>query len=208
MLNLKYNSLNTLKYLNQCDIAYKYNLFSITELPEVEKVVFELPTNTLPFIENVEDDYQGRLLLKCYLAFYFINLRLPFINCNKFDKQLYTFLTNNNFQYSYKVTYNNFSEINKLLFIFLNDNNRINKHFKVLSHLNKKLKSKSQFNNLNVKLDISLAKINEYKDILNFIYTPAEVPFIKGKLNLIVKNVKGNFISINELRNYLFLWNW
>ena len=41
----------------------------------------------LPNIDITEDDYQNRLLLKCFLAFYFMNFKMPYINCNNFKNK-------------------------------------------------------------------------------------------------------------------------
>jgi len=208
MLFSKYNSLNYVKYLNNCDLNYKYFLKSIAETPSVDKIVVELPTNMLPNIETTEDDYQNRLLLKCFLAFYFMNFKMPYINCNGFkDKELVSG-TSNSFHYAYLLTYANKLEQYQLLAELFNENDRYNEGIKNLTKLNKNLiNSNAKSNILNFRLEIQAVRMSEYKDILNSLFERVELQKLKLKLNIVFKKFNNKMISSNEFRNFFFLWN-
>ena len=208
MSSLNYNSLNYVKYLNNYDLNYKYFLKSIKETPTLDKIVFELPTNKLPNIETTEDDYQTRILLKCFLAFYFMNLKMPYINCNGFKNSNVTSGTNSSFHYAYLRTYNKMAEKYQLLLLMLNENDFSNLNIKNLNKLNHKIninKYKNDF--LNFRLEVQALRIVEYRDILNTFFVQTELQKLKLKLNFVFKNFNNKMLSIDEFRNFFFVWN-
>jgi len=208
MISSKYNSLNYLKYLNNCDLNYKYYLKSINETPAVDKIVFELPTNMLPSMETTEEDNQNKLLLKCFLAFYFINLKMPYINCNHFKDNNVIRGSNNNFHYAYLNTYNNLIEKYQLISLLFNENDRDNNSIQSLTKLDKKISlNNSNSNTLNFRLDVQALRIAEYKDILNTIFERAELQKLKLKLNIVFKNFNNKINSTEELKMFLYMWN-
>ncbi len=208
MLFSKYNSLNYVKYLNNCDLNYKYFLKSITETPSVDKIIVELPTNMLPNIETTEDDYQNRLLLKCFLAFYFMNFKMPYINCNGFKNKELVSGTKNSFHYAYMSTYNNGMEQYQLLSELFNENDRYNKGIKNLTKLNKNLtNSKNKTDILNLRFEIQTTRMSEYKDILNTLFSRIELQKLKLKLNIVFKKFDTKMISSDEFRSFFYLWN-
>lgn len=206
MLLLKYNSIHYANYLNHCDLNYKYFLNSIHETPSIEKIILELPTNKVSNVENNEDDYQTKILLKCFLALYFTNLKLPYINCNKFKNPQTALGTNISFQYAYLQTFNNFIESYKLLLLLLNENDFQNSSIKSLTKFTTVLNSNIN-NSLNFRLDIQASRIIEYKDVLNSLFSRNELQKIKFKLNIIFKNFNGKMLSANEFKNFFFMWN-
>ena len=208
MISLKYNSINYSKYLNNCDLNYKYFLKSIKETPVLEKIVFELPTNKLPNIETTEDDYQTRMLLKCFLAFYFMNFKMPYINCNNFKNKNMISGTSNSYHYAYLRTYTKITEKYELILLMLNENDRSNISIKNLTKLDRNIaanKYKTDF--LNFRLEAQVLRIIEYRDILNSLFVKTELQKLKLKLNFIFKNFNNKMISINEFRNFFFFWN-
>jgi hypothetical protein len=208
MLYSKYNSLNYTKYLNNCDLNYKYFLKSITETPSVDKIIVELPTNMLPNIENTEDDYQNRLLLKCFLAFYFMNFKMPYINCNSFQDSKIVAGTRNSFHYAYLSTYSNSNETYQILSELFNENDRYNNGIKTLTKLNKNLtNSKHKEDILNFRLDIQATRISNYKEILNVLFTRIELQKLKLKLNIVFKKFNNKMSSFDEFKNFFYMWN-
>jgi hypothetical protein len=208
MISSKYNSLNYLKYLNNCDLNYKYYLKSINETPAVDKIVFELPTNMLPSMEISEEDNQNKLLLKCFLAFYFINLKMPYINCNHFKDNNVVRGSNNSFHYAYLNTYNNLIEKYQLISLLFNENDRDNDSIQNLSKFDKKISlNNPNSNTLNFRLDVQALRIAEYKDILNTIFDRAELQKLKFKLNIVFKNFNNKINSMEELKMFLYIWN-
>ena len=207
MSSIKYNSIHYAKYLNNCDLNYKYFLTSIKETPSIKKINLELPTNKLPNIEITEDDYQTKTLLKCFLTFYFINFKMPYINCNKF-KNLNTVIgTTNSFHYAYLQTFNNVLDNYKLLLLLLNENDSESINIKSLTKLNTVLEDKTNNNLLNFRLEIQAFRVIEYKDILNMLFTRSELQKLKLKLNIVFKNFNNKMISAAEFRNFFYLWN-
>lgn len=208
MISSKYNSINYVKYLNNYDLNYKYFLKSINETPVVDKIIFELPTNMLPNIETSEDDYKTRMLLKCFLAFYFINLKMPYINCNRFKNTDVVRGTVSNYHYAYLTTYNNLIEKYKLLSVLFNENDRYNISIKTLTKLNKEVQiNKYKTNTLNFKLEIQALRVVEYKDILLTLFSRNELQNLKFKLNIIFKNFDNKLTSMNEFKNFFYMWN-
>jgi hypothetical protein len=208
MISSKYNSLNYVKYLNNCDLNYKYFLNSISETPVLDKIVFELPTNMLPNMETSEDDYQTRLLLKCFLAFYFINLKMPYINCNRFKDSSIVSGTLSSYHYSYLSTYNNLTDKYKLMSVLLNENDRYNASNVTLTKLNKELQiNNSKKDLLNFKMEIQALRVVAYKDILTTLFTRAELQKLKFKLNIVFKNFNNKISSTEEFKNFFFMWN-
>lgn len=208
MLFSKYNSLNYAKYLNNCDLNYKYFLNSITETPLVDKIVVELPTNMLPNIENTEDDYQNKLLLKCFLAFYFMNFKMAYINCNSFQDTNIVAGTRNSFHYAYLSTYVNSNEKYKILSEFFNENDRYNDSIKPLTKLsNTLINSKHSTDTLNFRLDIQATRMSNYKDILNLLFTRIELQKLKLKLNIVFKKFNNKMSSFDEFKNFFYMWN-
>lgn len=208
MLFSKYNSLNYVKYLNNCDLNYKYFLKSITETPSIDKIVIELPTNMLPNIDTTEDDYQNRLLLKCFLAFYFMNFKMPYINCNNFKNKDIVAGTKNSFHYAYQSVYNNSLEHYQLLSELFNENDRYNKGIKSLTKLNNNLGNlKSKNNPVNIRFDIQMVRMSEYKHILNTLFTRVELQKLKLKLNIVFKKSVSKQVSFDEFRNFFYIWN-
>lgn len=206
MLSLKYNSIHYAKYLNNCDLNYKYFLKSIKETPSIDKIILELPTNKLPNIEVTEDDYQTKTLLKCFLAFYFMNLKMPYINCNKFKDINTVAGTTNSFHYAYLQTFNNALENYKLLLLFLNENDSQSLSIQNLTKFDTTFKNKLQNNSFNFRLEIQALRIIEFKDILNVLFTRAELQKLKFKLNIVFKNLN-KMLSVNEFRNFFYIWN-
>jgi len=206
MISLKYNSLNYAKYLNNCDLNYKYYIKSIKDTPNLDKIIFELPTNKLPNIEITEDDYQNRLLLKCFLSVYFINSKFPYINCNKIKNENITLGSNNNYHYAYLQTSNTFVNKYQLMLLLLNENDRSNINIKNLTNFNNKLNSNKK-NILNFRLEAQASKIVEFKDIFNIFFNRTELQSLKIKINFLFKNFNTKMISINEFRNFFFIWN-
>jgi hypothetical protein len=208
MISSKYNSINYVKYLNNCDLNYKYFLKSLNETPVLDKIIFELPTNMLPNMEIMDDDYKNRMLLKCFLAFYFINFKMSYINCNNFKNANIVTGTNNSFHYSYLTSYNNSTEKYKLLSVLFNENDRDNTSINVLTKLNKNISiDNCKTDILNFRLEIQPLKVVEYKDIFNLFFTRAELQKVKLKLNLVFKKFNNKKITINEFKNFFFLWN-
>jgi len=208
MISSKYNSINYVKYLNNCDLNYKYFLKSINETPVLDKIVFELPTNMLPNIETAEDDSKARMLLKCFLAFYFINLKMPYINCNRFRNPDVVRGTTNNFHYAYLTTYSNLIEKYKLMSVLFNENDRYNASVKTLTKLNKEIQiNKYKTDTLNFKLEIQALRVIEYKDILTTLFSRAELQNLKFKLNIIFKNFNNKMLSMDEFKNFFYMWN-
>lgn len=205
MITSKYNSVNYLKYLNNCDINYKYCLKSITETPVLDKIVFELPTNKLPNMETSEDSSQAIMLLKCFLAFYFINLKMPYINCNSFKDSKIVSGTNNSFHYAYLKTYTSFLDKAQLMLLLFNENDRYNTSIKNLTKLDQKVNNKN--NVLNFRLDIQANRIVEYKDILQTLFTKNELQKLKFKLNIVFKNSNNKILLTNEFKNFFYMWN-
>lgn len=204
----KYNSLNYVKYLNNCDLNYKYFLKSIMETPSIDKIIIELPTNMLPNIETVEDDYQNRLLLKCFLAFYFINFKIPYINCNNFKNKEALVGTTNSFHYAYLLTYKNKIEHYQLLSEIFNENDRYNMSIKALTKLNTNLvNSKNKADILNLRFEIQGTHMSDYKNILNILFTRIELQKLKLKLNIVFKKFNIKMISFNEFKNFFYIWN-
>jgi len=208
MLFSKYNSLNYVKYLNNCDLNYKYFLKSITETPSVDKIIVELPTNMLPNIETTEDDYQNRLLLKCFLAFYFMNFKMPYINCNNFKNKNIVVGTKNSFHYAYMSICHNKMKQYQLLSELLNENDRYNTGIKSLTQLNKSLtNSKNDTDLLNLRFEIQAIRVAEYKDILNVLFARVELQKLKLKLNIVFKKFKTKMLSVEEFKNFFYIWN-
>lgn len=208
MVSLKYNSINYAKYLNSCDINYKYFLQSIKDTPVLDKIVFELPTNKLPNVEVTEDDYQTRLLLKCFLVSYFINFKMPYINCNKFKNTDITLGTNSSYHYAYLQTNNKIMDKYQLMLLLLNENDRSNISIKNLTKLNNKLNiNKYQKDILNFRLEVQASRIVEYREVLNTFFNRGELQNLKFKFNFIFKNFNTKMISVNEFRNFFFIWN-
>lgn len=201
----QYNSTNYIKYLNDCDLNYKYFLKSISDTPRVEKITLELPTNMLPNIETTEDDYQNRLLLKCFLALYFISFKKPYINCNKFKNKDLVAGTKNSFHYSYIVNYLNDVEKFNLFSEILNENDTNNQAIAVLTDLDSTISAKTSL--LNVKAEINVMRISGYRDILNTLFTRSELQKLKLKLNIIFKNSNNKIRSFNEIKHFMCLWN-
>ena len=207
MPSLKYNSVHYTKYLNNCDLNYKYFLKSIKETPSISKIVLELPTNKLPNIDITEDDYQTKTLLKCFLTFYFINFKVPYINCNKF-KNLNTVVgTTNSFHYAYLQTFNNVFDNYKMLLLLLNENDSESLNIIPLTKLNTSLGANTPNNLLNFRLEILAFRVIEYRDILNMLFTRSELQKLKLKLNIVFKNFNNKMISAAEFRNFFYLWN-
>jgi hypothetical protein len=208
MISSKYNSLNYLKYLNNCDLNYKYYLKSINETPVVDKIIVELPTNMLPGMETTEEDNQNKLLLKCFLAFYFLNLKMPYINCNNFKDNNVVKGSNNSFHYAYLSTYNNLIEKYQLISLLFNENDQDNNSIQSLTKLNKKISfNNPNSNTLNFRLDVQALRIAEYKDILNTIFERAELQKFKFKLNIVFKNFNNKINCAKELKMFLYMWN-
>lgn len=208
MTSSKYNSINYVKYLNNCDLNYKYFLKSINETPVLDKIVFELPTNMLSNIETTEDDYKTCILLKCFLAFYFINLKMPYINCNRFKNPNIIKGATSNFHYAYLTTYNSLVEKHKLMSVLFNENDRYNAGIKTLTKINKKTKTnKYKTNSLNFKLEIEALRVVEYKDILIILFSKAELHNLKFKLNIVFKNFNNKISSTEEFKNFFYMWN-
>lgn len=206
MLSLKYNSIHYANYLNSCDLNYKYFLKSIKETPSIEKIILELPTNKFSAVENNEDDYQTKTLLKCFLALYFTNLKLPYINCNKF-KSLDTAVGSvASFQYAYLQTFNSPIEKLKLLLLLLNENDFQSSGIKNLTKFTTVLESKCN-DSFNFRLDIQSGRIVEYKEVLNVLFSRNDLQKVKVKLNIIFKNFSGKMISTNEFKSFFFMWN-
>lgn len=205
MVSIKYNSINYAKYLNSCDLNYKYYLQSINDTPVLDKIVFELPTNKFSNISTTEDDYQNRILLKCFLSFYFMNFKLPYLNCNKF-KNFIPENESSSYQYSYLYTYHKMIDKYSLLLLLLNENDKDNFGVKNLTNFKKNLITNKK-DTLNFKLEIQISKIIEYREIVNLFFNRAELQNLKLKLNFIFKNFKNKVISINELKNFFFFWN-
>lgn len=201
----QYNSTNYLKYLNDCDLNYKYFLKSISDTPKFEKISLELPTNLLPNIETTEDDYQNRLLLKCFLALYFISFKKPFINCNKFKNKDIVAGTKNSFHYSYLVNYLNDFDQYSLLSELFNENDSNNKASTVLTNLDSTIESKTEL--LNVKIEINVMRLSGCRDILNTLFTRSELQKLKLKLNIVFKNSNNKMQSFNEIKHFMCLWN-
>ena len=207
MPSLKYNSVHYTKYLNNCDLNYKYFLKSIKETPSISKIVLELPTNKLPNIDITEDDYQTKTLLKCFLTFYFINFKVPYINCNKF-KNLNTVVgTTNSFHYAYLQTFNNVFDNYKMLLLLLNENDSESLNIIPLTKLNTSLGANTPNNLLNFRLEILGFRVIEYRDILNMIFTRSELQKLKLKLNIVFKNFNNKMVSAAEFRNFFYIWN-
>lgn len=206
MLFSKYNSLNYAKYLNNCDLNYKYFLKSITETPSVDKIIVELPTNMLPNIETTEDDYQNRLLLKCFLALYFTNFKVPYVNCNEFRNKEIVSGTKSSFHYAYITSYKNTLEKYQLLSELFNDNDYSNQGTKTLTKLNKPLIT-SQINTdlLNFRLEILASRVSDYKEVLNLLFERGELQKVKLKLNVVFKKFNAKFSSSDEFRNFFFM---
>ena len=207
MPSLKYNSVHYTKYLNNCDLNYKYFLKSIKETPSISKIVLELPTNKLPNIDITEDDYQTKTLLKCFLTFYFINFKVPYINCNKF-KNLNTVVgTTNSFHYAYLQTFNNVFDNYKMLLLLLNENDSESLNIIPLTKLNTSLGANTPNNLLNFRLEILAFRVIEYRDILNMLFTRSELQKLKLKLNIVFKNFNNKMVSAAEFRNFFYIWN-
>jgi hypothetical protein len=208
MISLKYNSLHYNKYLNDCDINYKYCLKSINDIPVLKKVVFELPTNMLPNMEISEEEYRTRLLLKCFLSFYLINYKTPYINCNRFQNSKIVGGTINNFHYTYLATYNNLIEKYTLLSLLFNETDRNNKSYNILTKLNKKININTQASDaLNFRVELQASRIIEYKEILSNIFTRIELQNLKFKLNIVFKKFNNKILSVDELKNFFYMWN-
>lgn len=208
MVSLKYNSLNYSKYLNNCDLNYKYFLKSINDTPSIEKIVFELPTNMLPNMETAEDDYRTKTLLKCFLAFYYINLKMPYINCNNFKTPSFVNATNNSYHYAYLISYNNLMEKYKLLSLLLNETDSYNTSINTLTKLTKNITTNKQEPNfLNLRLEVEALKVVEFKEILSNIFNRVELQKLKFKVNIVFKNINNKVLSINEVKNFFYIWN-
>lgn len=209
MSSIKYNSLNYIKYLNNCDLNYKYSLKSIQETPVLKKIIFELPTNNLSNIETTEEEYQSGLLLKCFLACYFINNKIPHINCNKFkNNKIAEQFSNNNHQYSYLQTFDNILEKYQVIFSLLRENDYSNVSFRNLTKLNTHIYTNKQANEfLNFRLEVQAARIVEYRDIFANFFLKIELQNLKLKLNFVFKNVNNKLVSIEEFKNFFLFWN-
>jgi len=204
---LKYNSINYAKYLNNCDINYKYFLKSINDTPVIDKIVFEFPTNMLPNMETMNEDSKNRMLLKCFIAFYFINFKMPYINCNRFKNLTVTRGTLSNFHYAYIANYTNLLDKYKLLSLLLNENDRLNASIKSLTNLNKKIVNNDNNNCLNFKLEVEASRVTEYKNILSTIFLKTELQNLKFKINIVFKNFNNKIVSIEEFKNFFYIWN-
>lgn len=208
MTSSKYNSFSYVKYLNNCDLNYKYFLNSINETPVVDKIVLELPTNMLLNMETGEDDYKTRMLLKCFLAFYFINLKMPYVNCNRFKNSKIVMGTNNSYHYAFLASYNNLIEKYKLISLLFNENDRYNASIKSLTKMDKDLVVKNKKTDiLNFRLEIQALRVVEYKDILTTLFTRGELQKLKFKLNIVFKNFNNKISSVDEFKNFFHIWN-
>lgn len=205
MIFSRYNSLNYINYLNNCDINYKYFINSILETPKVEKLTLELPTNMLPNIDVTEDDYQNRLLLKCFLTLYFMNFKTPYIQCNKFKDKEIVAGTKSSFHYSYFLNYNNNYGISVLLLELFNENDSENQAINMLTKLNKNVDKQCSF--FNVRAEIQAIRVSNYRDILNILFTRSELQKLKLRINIIFNNKKNKIESFTEIKQFLCLWN-
>lgn len=201
----QYNSLNYARYLNRCDLNYKYFIQSVADTPKIDKITLELPTNMLPNIENTEDDYQNRLLLKCFLALYFISFKMPYINCNKFKDKDVVIGTKSSFHYAYSINYISDADKSAFLVELFNENDINNQAITFLTKLDKALAANE--NSFNVRAEIQTVRVSGYRDILNLLFTRSELQQLKLKLNIKLTNKNNKLISYNEIKNFLCMWN-
>lgn len=175
------------------------------ETPKVEKITLELPTNMLPNIEVTEDDYQNRLLLKCFLTLYFMNFKTPYIQCNQFKDKEIVAGTKSSFHYSYFLNYNNNVDIYMLLLELFNENDRENQAINILTKLNKSINKESSL--FNVRAEIQATRVSNYRDILNVLFTRSELQKLKLRINIIFNNKNNKLESFKEIKQFICLWN-
>lgn len=198
---LHYNASNYLQYINSCDLINRYSLDSVQTLPEIESIQLELPVSEqYSLVKSGDNDYE-KYVLKNFLLFYFLNLRLPYVRCNQFKKLPKNFTLN--LHYSLLLSFKNKTDINNLLLMLYHEKDLIGNNLnltKTLNHLST--------NSLNCKIDnFSLPVLAEYRKLFNLIFSRSELQHLKFTLNIVFKCCPKKLQKFEELKNIFPFWN-
>lgn len=198
-------NLSTSNYLVNCDLLNKYNINSVYKLPNLEKIVLQIPLNS--FLNLSEEQTLGKLQnkvkMKVLSFFFFLFSKFAYINCAKYKTVRAEKNKNNELVYYLKITLKNSNDINSFLISGLMED--IESLFSN-KNLLKKSVNFSNKNILNFRTEIPVYYFFKLYKISSLLLNDMSLKKFKFKVNFIFKGYKNANTELLFIRNNLHLW--